>query len=419
MARQGNIVSRILRDCNFVLAAVCGVAAVWSQLAASQPSSASAAFLDATATHVPRAEKLHALDAEFVDVDQDRDLDVVLAVEGDVNRLYLNDGKGRLSWRQKTFGTVAHDTEHVLSADFNRDGFPDVMFIAEDDQVHQLFLGDGKAGFTDVSDRLPARSEGNGFALGDVNGDGWVDVVLGNSGEGARNFLWLGDSARPGYFVDATPTHLPAVNDATQGIALADLDGDRDLDMVVANEAPPNRLLLNDGRGRFTEAPDRLQTAVALHTREVHVFDATKDGKPDILFLDLTSNARGRERDPQARLLVNDGSGRFIDETDKRLPRNSFSSWGGAVVDFNDDGHLDLIVGAIEVPGFNPLQARAYANDGKGYFKDVTTDVVPATTVGRSWSTAVGDLNGDGKDDVFIGGWGTQARLLLRAPRKE
>src|SRR5688572_5046795 len=190
MARQGNIVSRILRDCNFVLAAVCGVAAVWSQVAASQPSSASAAFLDATATHVPRAEKLHALDAEFVDVDQDRDLDVVLAVEGDVNRLYLNDGKGRLSWRQKTFGTVAHDTEHVLSADFNRDGFADVMFIAEDDQVHQLFLGDGKAGFTDVSDRLPARSEGNGFAIGDVNGDGWTDVVLGNSGQRGQNFLW-------------------------------------------------------------------------------------------------------------------------------------------------------------------------------------------------------------------------------------
>ena len=375
--------------------------------------------MDATATHVPRAEKLHALDAEFVDVDRDGDLDVVLAVEGEANRLYLNDGKGRLSWRKEAFGTAEHDTEHVSSADFNRDGFADVMFIAEDDQVHQLFLGDGKGGFTDVSDRLPARSEGNGFAVGDVNGDRWTDIVMGNSGKQGQNFLWLGDPARPGYFIDATTGHLPAVNDGTQGIALADLDGDRDLDMVVANEVPPNRLLLNDGRGRFTEAADRLQSTVPLHTREVHVFDATKDGKPDILFLNLTSNAGARERDPQARLLVNDGSGRFVDETDKRLPRNSFSSWGGAVVDFNDDGHLDLIVGAIEVPGFNPLLARAYANDGKGYFKDVTADVVPATTVGRHWSTAVGDLNGDGKDDVFIGGWGTQARLLLRAPPKE
>jgi hypothetical protein len=375
---------------------------------------AAATYVDATASHVPEAKQLHALDAALVDVDKDGDLDVILAVEGDANRLYINEGKGRLSWRQGVFGTIAHDTEHVLSADFNRDGFADVMFIAEDDQVHQLFLGDGKGKFTDASDRLPARSEGNGLAIGDVNRDGLPDVVLGNSGTQGQNFLWLNDAARPGYFVDVTATHLPAVNDATQDIALADLDGDGDLDMVVANEVPPNRLLLNDGKGKFTEASDRLWLAVELHTREVHVFDATKDGKPDILFLNLTSNNRGREKDPQARLLVNDGRGRFIDETTLRLPRNTFSSWGGEVVDFNDDGHLDLIVSAIDVPGFKPLQVRAYANDGRGTFKDVTADVIPASTIGRSWSMAVGDLDGNGKDDVFIGGWGTQARLLLR-----
>ena len=375
---------------------------------------AAATYVDATVTHVPEAKQLHALDAAFVDVDKDGDLDVILAVEGDANRLYINKGKGRLSWRQGVFGSIAHDTEHVLSADFNRDGFTDVMFIAEDDQVHQLFLGDGKGKFTDASDRLPARSEGNGLAIGDVNRDGLPDVVLGNSGTQGQNFLWLNEAARPGYFVDATATHLPAVNDATQDIALADLDGDGDLDMVVANEVPPNRLLLNDGKGKFTEASDRMWLAVELHTREVHVFDATHDGKPDILFLNLTSNNRGREKDPQARLLVNDGRGRFIDETTVRLPRNTFSAWGGEVVDFNDDGHLDLIVSAIDVPGFKPLQVRAYANDGKGTFKDVTADVIPASTIGRSWSMAVGDLDGNGKDDVFIGGWGTQARLLLR-----
>jgi hypothetical protein len=385
---------------------------MWMILMAS--AAASTVFVDATSTHVPAAAELHALDAAFVDADKDGDLDVVLAVEGDVNRLYINDGKAKLTWRQGAFGKVAHDTEHVLSADFNRDGNADVMFIAEDDQIHQLFFGDGKGGFSDVSDRLPSRSEGNGFAIGDVNGDGFPDVALGNSGKGARNFLWLSDPARAGYFIDATKTHLPDVHDATQDIALADLDGDGDLDMVVGNEVPPNRLLLNDGRGRFTDASDRMTLSVPLHTREVHVFDATGDGKPDILFLNLTSNAGQRERDPQNRLLVNDGRGRFVDETARGLPTNEFSSWGGEVVDFNDDNHLDLIVAAIAVPGFKPLQARAYQNDGKGNFKDVTADVMPATVVGRSWSMAVGDLNGDGKDDVFIGGWGTQARLLLR-----
>lgn len=60
-----------------------------------------------------------------------------------------------------------------------------------------------------------------------------------------------------------------------------------------------------------------------------------------------------------------------------------------------------------------PLQLRAWQNDGKGFFKDVTLDAVPGITVGRSWSMGSGDLDGDGKTDIFIGGWGTQARLLL------
>ena len=388
---------------------------------AQQEAASTLLFDDVTDTHVPVSKYLHALDVALVDVDGDGDLDAVLAVEMSANRLYINDGQGHFTWKQGALGTKAHDTEHVLSADFNRDGYPDLIFVAEEDHAHQLFLGGPGGVFTDASDRLPKMSEGNGLAVGDVNGDGLPDIVIGNSAEerpgkpraSGQNFLWLNDPKQPGTFIDATATHLPAYKDDTQDIALADVDGDGDLDMVVANESPPNRLLLNDGKGHFREAPKALQLLTPLETREVHVFDANGDGRPDILFLNLTSNNKKWDKDPQARLLINKGRGKFRDETKTRLPENRFSSWGGMVMDFNHDGHPDLIVGAIDVPGFKPLQLRAYANDGKGRFSDVTATVMPAATVGRSWSMAKGDVNGDGVEDLFVGTWGTQARLLL------
>jgi hypothetical protein len=377
----------------------------------------SQAYADVTTTHVPPGPDMHAVDATMIDADGDGDLDVAVAVERGPNALYLNDGKGRLSWKSGAFDATAHDNEHVASADFNGDGHPDLVFVAEEDEVHALYFGDGRGGFADMSARLPRGSQGNAVAAGDVNGDGLPDIVVGNTAEDkskpARDFLWLNDPARPGHFVDVSSTHLPANDAHTQDIALADMNGDGHPDLVLANQSPPNRLLLNDGRGRFTDASDRLELKVPLETREVHVFDANGDGHPDIAFFNLTSNNHGWDKDPQTRLLVNDGKGHFRDESERRLPRHRFSSWGGTIVDVDRDGDPDILVSAIQVPGFVPLQVRAWRNDGRGNFEDATLDIVPSTTVGRSWSMAQGDLDGDRKPDVFIGGWRSQARLLL------
>lgn len=377
-------------------------------------------FTDVTATHVPADAELHALDAALLDADGDGDLDVAVAVENGANRLYLNDGTGKLSHTPGAFGSIAGDNEHVRVADFNGDGHMDVVFVAEDTEQHNLFLGDGKGGFTRASERLPATSQANAVAVGDVNGDGLPDIVVGNTAEGkegvARPFLWLNDRARPGWFIDASISHLPAIDVQAQGIVLADLDGDGDLDMAIASQDPINRLLLNDGGGRFTDATERLGEQIPTETREVHALDANGDGRLDLVFFNLTSNNRDWDKDPQTRLLINQGNARFKDETRTRLPTHRFSSWGGSVVDFNEDGHPDLVVSAIDVPGFVPLQVRAWQNDGKGNFSDVTASVIPAATVGRSWSMARGDLDGDGKQDLFIGGWQSQARLLLSRP---
>ena len=63
--------------------------------------------------------------------------------------------------------------------------------------------------------------------------------------------------------------------------------------------------------------------------------------------------------------------------------------------------------------GFVPMQLRAWRNDGKGSFTDVTLTAMPNSVVGRHWSMAVGDLDGDKRDDLLAGAWGTQALLLL------
>ncbi|TYC97822.1 VCBS repeat-containing protein [Novosphingobium sp. BW1] len=394
-----------------------GCALALGAAAASAQEKRSPEYVDATRVNVPLDPWLHALDAAFVDVDKDGDLDVAVAVEYGVNRLYLNDGHGKLTWQQGALGTVVHDSEHVEAADFDRDGYMDLLFVAEDDGVHQLFLGGAGGIFTDASDRLPRHSEGNALAVGDVDGNGLPDIAIGNTNEkgaaSAQNFLWLNDPARPGHFIDATATHLPKSELGTQGIVLADMDGDGDLDMVLANQDPPNALYLNDGKGHFTDASDRLEIKAPLDSREVHVFDANADSKPDIVFFNLTSNNHGWDKDPQTRLLINDGKGHWRDRTAESLPAHRFSSWGGEIVDFDHDGAPDIIVGAIQVPGFVPLQVRAWRNGGKGRFTDVTLDMIPNDTIGRSWSMAKGDLDSDGKGDLFIGQWGTQARLLL------
>lgn len=382
-------------------------------LIVSISTNAQTKYRDVTSTHVPQAPELHALDAAFADVDEDGDLDVALAVELGANRLYLNDGKGHLTWKKRAFGDGSHDTEHVIGADFNTDGHVDFVFVAEDDQTHQLFMGAGGGEFIDKSDRLPSMSEGNALAVGDVNGDDLPDILVGNTGAENQNFLWLNDQDRPGYFIDATKTGLPQIYDDTQGFSLTNLDDDADLDLVVANENPPNRLYLNDGEGRFTDRSEKLEISLPMETRQVHVRDFTGDGQPDILFFNLTSNNDGWEKNPRIRILVNNGKGSFTDETANRLPFNTFSVYAGTPVDLNRDGAMDILFGPIQIPGFIPLRYRAYINDGSGYFSDETEKYIPKISKGRGWGMAVGDLNGDGKNDIFVGGWGTQARLLL------
>ncbi len=125
-------------------------------------------FKDVTATNLPLDPEAHPLDVVLIDVNGDKNLDAVLAMENAPNRLYLNDGKGVFTWKKGIFAEKNHDTEHVRAGDFDKDGKLDLIFVAEDDQNHEFYLGNGDGTYRDVSDRLPEKSEANGLDIGDV-----------------------------------------------------------------------------------------------------------------------------------------------------------------------------------------------------------------------------------------------------------
>ncbi|MCI0587410.1 MAG: VCBS repeat-containing protein [Planctomycetes bacterium] len=254
--------------------------------------------------------------------------------------------------------------------------------------------------FADLHRSLPwHRDDTVALALGDVDGDGDLDLLLGNTGSypAGQNRLYRNEAG--GAFLDAT-SQLP-VNfvDDTRDLALGDVDGDGDLDALIGNFGQLAGLLLNNGTGSFADATVQLPPLVR-PTRAVALADVDADGDLDALI--------GNDSQ-QNRFYENNGAGLFFDAT-WRLPAVFIRTYALAVGDVDGDADLDILVGNGE-PGpfaFNRLQL----NDGTGFFSDATGQI-PLVS-GYTRSLALGDVDGDGDPDALLGNdLGSQSLLQL------
>jgi hypothetical protein len=155
-----------------------------------------------------------------------------------------------------------------------------------------VLLNDGKGSFSDSELRLPAR-ESSSVALGDLDGDGDLDALVGTGG-GAVIYT----NAGPGDFKMAEP---PFLGGKARSVHLADMDNDGDLDALVAGGRQA-RLWWNDGEGRFSKAEQRIPCS---EWQDVTVADFSGDGRLDIFV---------GEYDRRAWVWVNEGEGRFREE---------------------------------------------------------------------------------------------------------
>jgi hypothetical protein len=171
-----------------------------------------------------------------------------------------------------------------------------------------------------------------------------------------------------------------------QAVALADLNGSGYLDAYLAvgggsssfyNYSRPDRILFNEGHGRFYDSQQALST---WHTSSVVMGDVNDDGHVDILI----------SPGPGLRLHLNNGYGRF-DRGSFVLPDSAAVSAGlnAALADLNGNGRLDIVA---------CCGLRVWLNEGHGYFPR-SHQTRPLS--GRA-AIALGDLNGNGFPDAFI-----------------
>ncbi|MGQ0720749.1 MAG: FG-GAP repeat domain-containing protein [Candidatus Eiseniibacteriota bacterium] len=300
----------------------------------------------------------------------------------------LGQGDGRFRVASSSPIDVPEPSTEMVPGDLNGDGKLDLALASHDSYGVTLLFGDGNGSFATAPHSPVIMKEGehphtHGLHVGDLNGDGNLDLVSVNSDDHDVSVAFA--DGKGGFTRAASP--FPVAPSPYPG-ALGDLDGDGDLDIVATSTARRTQpgastgaltVLLGDGRGDFRGSPVPLRTVAPGF---VVVADVNGDGKPDLAASHLERS--------ELTILTGDGKGGF-EETAGSPFDLGHAAWHFAVADVSGDGNADVAAAAGD-------GVRVMLGDGRGGFHPAPGS--PFATGHGSWQLAVGDVNGDGKSDV-------------------
>ncbi len=232
----------------------------------------------------------------------------------------------------------------------------------------------------------------------DLDGDGDLDLVQSGLGE---NFT--GQSARASVFLNDgagnfTLTEQDFTNFfTTERIVADDLDGDGDIDLVIASQNTTD-IYLNDGNAIFTLSDSNPFTAY--DSGQILLEDIDQDGDVDAIEFGTDGQSN-----PFADIHVNSGTGDFSTADDIELvPLNVVNA---SFIDLEGDEDSDLIVFGRNTD--NELEVRVYENDGSGEFSELENHgLIPHET----GDVSVGDVDNDGDEDVLIQGMNSESEVI-------
>lgn len=221
------------------------------------------------------------------------------------------------------------------------------------------------------------------IAVADVNHDGKPDLIVANGDDSSLSVL-LGDGKRNFTSAPGSPF---ACGKGPNDIAVADMNGDGNPDLVIANTGTPYiTILLGDGKGGFKPSPHSpFATDSHPHVHGVAVGNFMGDGKPAVV-----TDSWGRD---EVLLIPSDGQGNLI------LPGKAFhadlhSDSGVRAADFNHDGNLDVVTTTQRLGAVGLL-----LGDGKGGF--TRAEGSPFAAGEQTWTFTIDDINRDGNPDVI------------------
>jgi hypothetical protein len=298
---------------------------------------------------------------------------------------------GPTAFAATTNSGVGSGVYSVVVGDFNGDGKQDLVTAnQEGNSVSVLLRNAANTGFDPKAD-FPVGGGPDAVAVGDLNGDGRQDIVAANTG-GNNVSVLLRNAANTGF--DAQVTFL--VGNSPLSVAVGELNGDRKQDIVTAN-ANGNSVSVLQRNAANTGFDPKLDFAVGGYPDSVAVGDFNGDGKQDIVTANGTANS-------VSVLLRNTANTGFDAQAQFAVGTDPTSV---AVGDFNGDGKQDIVAANVNSSSVSVLQ-RNSAN--------TSFDPKVDFAVGNlAQSVAVGDFNGDGKQDIVAGNFGPNiVSVLLR-----
>jgi hypothetical protein len=376
------------------------------------------------------------------DINGDFTDDVTFAhPEGNI-RCYIGNGVGEFEELDLELeGAVGEDAKMVLWADVDNDGDQD-LFVTFRLARNRMYLNDGNLNLSSFNSGLrDDEQKSYGAAFGDINGDGFLDLFVANYSDGTTmnpvNELYFnaGLDAETGEWMGFIDMGLLTGFDSHEGYQSFqgqfvdfDLDGDMELH-VVKDRLIYENALYDITAGSISNVAPEYGLDVSINCMSTSVADFDCDLDDDVFLTGLTPPDSNR-------LMVNNGSGYFIEhpaqamlEADGLQPAGR-TCWAANWVDVDCDGWEDLhvVVGTTEFTHkiFDPeyvfqddtiAQDALYWNHNGGLFVADSSDLFVVDEY-YSYSTAVGDLNGDGFADLVSHRAGSSAQVLFATPNE-